>query len=180
MTQDMVRSVRKTNRGNSQIPTWVWFLTGFVSGFFVAFLFYLDGFVISDPDANLTTVFPEMPVEADQVEEMKWDFYEIFPTAEVPVVEEFTKEGNKIQVEDPVAYLLQAGSFKNQKDADQLRGRLLLMGLNVFSREVEVQGSKWHRVLIGPLNSLAELNRDRQVLAREQIESIPLKVKRTP
>lgn len=181
MTQDMVKHARKGNRGNSQVPTWVWFLTGFVSGFFVAFLFYLDGFVSSDPDANLASTFPEINVSKDQIDEMEFDFYEIFPKAEVPIVEEFTKDGNKVRIEDPIAYLLQAGSFQKKDDADKLRVRLLLLGLDVFSREVKVEGKKWHRVLVGPMDSLVELNRSRQLLAREQIKTLPpRKIKRTP
>ena len=77
----------------------------------------------------------------------------------------------------PAVFLLQAGSFRNSEDADRLRAELLLMGLTVFSREIEVNGETWHRVLVGPLETELELNRAQDKLAQAEIESIPLRVK---
>lgn len=176
MTQDFAKSAKRGHQGQSQIPTWVWFLTGFVSGFFVAFLIFLDGFVEPDQTVSVQTAIPEKTASGDELETIDFDFYEIFPNVEVPLVEEFTAGGDKVKVEEASAYMLQVGSFKNEEDADKLRGKLLLMGLEVFSKEVKIDGAKWHRVLIGPLESMDQLNKKQQELAEENIESIPQRV----
>lgn len=174
MTQDFARS-SGGYANSSQIPRWVWFLTGFVSGFFVAFLIYLDEFVPGDPQASLTKNPPAVAIAEDQIEEMEWDFYELFKKQNVPV-EEFNAAGQKVKVEEAVKYLLQAGSFQNKVDANRLRGELILLGLEAFSKEVEVKGKKWHRVLVGPMDSTLQLGRVQQQLANAKIASMPVKV----
>lgn len=160
------------------LPRWVFFVTGFTFGFFVAFLIYLWNFVPGDPEAEAIADLPkpEDIVTGQKVEEMQWDFYEIFPNSEVPVVEEYGPDGEKVQLEEDHAYLLQAGSFQNPEDADKLRAELILLGLDVFSREIEVDGRQWHRVLVGPLHSNLELNRAQDKLAEAEVESIALRV----
>lgn len=162
----------------SGLPRWVFFVTGFTAGFFVAFLFYLWHFVPGEParDSISKLPEPEKGEHGEQVEEMQWDFYEIFPNLEVPVVEEYGPDGNKVRVEEDYAYLLQAGSFRNPEDADKLRAELILLGLDVFSKEIEVDGKQWHRVMVGPLHSDLELNRAQNKLAEAEIEPIALRV----
>ncbi|MEX2488113.1 MAG: SPOR domain-containing protein [Pseudomonadales bacterium] len=162
----------------SGLPRWVFFVTGFTAGFFVAFLIYLWYFVPGDPGGDHASKVREHDKQEgeQQVEEMQWDFYEIFPNLEVPVVEEYGSDGNKVSVEEDYAYLLQAGSFRNPEDADKLRAELILLGLDVFSREIEVDGRQWHRVMVGPLHSDLELNRAQDKLAEAEIESIALRV----
>lgn len=177
MVQDYAKRPAEMKQ-TSGVPRWVFFVTGFAAGFFLAFLIYLWKFVPGDPEADKIANLPKAEdfVPAPKAEEMQWDFYEIFPRTEVPIVEEYGPDGEKVQVAEPYAYLLQAGSFRNPKDADKLRAELILLGLDVFSREIEVDGKQWHRVLVGPLNSDLELNRAQDTLAEAEIESIALKV----
>ena len=181
MTRDYAKPARKNHHGYSDIPTWVWFVTGFVSGFFVAFLVYLDGWVEKDTTAVIEapvieTITSEVTASGDKIETIDFDFYDMFPNLQVPVVEEYTAEGEKVQIKEAAAYLLQVGSFLNKTDADKLRGKLLLLGLDVFSKEVEVKGKKYHRVLVGPLENVQQLNEKQQLLAEELIESLPLRI----
>ena len=179
MTRDFAKSSRGHNHGESRIPTWVWFLTGFVSGFFVAFLFYLDGWVETDPEASLPVITQsdKSPLNEKKIQEIELDFYEIFPKMEVPVVEEFNKDGIKVSVEDTATYILQAGSFSKKEDAEKMRARLLLLGLEVFLGEGEKDGRKTHRVFVGPPMESADLENVRKLLDGEQINHFPLRVK---
>lgn len=156
-------------------PRFVWFITGFMAGIFCAFLIYLWQAIPTDPE------IASIPRPADkpaQVEEMQWDFYEIFPKSEVPIIEEYNGPGVKTKAPREYRYILQAGSFKKPRDADELRARLLLLGLDVFVKQVDVNGSQWHRVIVGPLDNGLALNRAQDKLAQAEVASIPFRVNR--
>ncbi|MDE0064023.1 MAG: SPOR domain-containing protein [Gammaproteobacteria bacterium] len=48
---------------------------------------------------------------------------------------------------------IQAASFRDAGDADQLRARLLLQGLPASLGQVELGDGTWHRVTVGPIDS---------------------------
>lgn len=48
---------------------------------------------------------------------------------------------------------IQAASFRDAGEADQLRARLLLQGLPVSLGEVVLGDGAWHRVIVGPIDS---------------------------
>jgi cell division protein FtsN len=108
---------------------------------------------------------------------MQWDFYEIFPRSEVPVVEEYDDAGNRLQT-DQYRWILQAGSFQEPDDADELRASLLLLGLDASTTEVEVTGETWHRVIVGPFDTELERNRAQDRLAQAEISALPLRIPR--
>lgn len=163
----------------SAIPGWVWFFTGLVTGLFVAFLIYLGEYL---PHIDTVVVAEKPPARiirpGELAKELKLDFYEIFANSEVPVIEEYISEDEKIRLEDDAVYILQVGSFRNAEDADGLRARMILLGLDAYTRPGEVKGEFWHRVLVGPLDSDLKLNRAQDTLAEAGIEAIPLKLGR--
>src|SRR5258708_13418469 len=75
---------------------------------------------------------PEAPKAAKAEDKPRFDFYRILPGKEEPVTERQMREAAK-QAGKPGApkdrYFLQAGSFQNPADADNLKARLALMGL---------------------------------------------------
>ena len=77
----------------------------------------------------------------------------------------------------PRRWVLQAGSFSDAKDADELRASLILMGLEASITRVEVAGKDWHRVIVGPLESDLDRNRAQDRLAQAQIKAIPIRLK---
>ncbi len=71
---------------------------------------------------------------------------------------------------DPVDRLfIQAASFRQSRDADVLRARLLLEGLPVQVQSVRLADGAWHRVTIGPVTSGAEA---RQIMVRLQQQNL--------
>ena len=150
------------------------FLTGFLSGTFITFLaalWYLKPVGVVPP---MVAGKPKAEPQA-KIQEMQWDFFEIFPKSVVPIVEEYTKSGKKVIV-DNSRWVLQAGSFKDPIDADERRATLILMGLDVSIRKVKVTGDTWHRVVVGPFDAKLELNRAQDKLAQAEISSIPMKI----
>jgi len=116
-----------------------------------------------------TTPTPSPDQKTDQID---WSFYDLFPQAEVSTV---TGYQDAKRLTDPkTTYHLQAGSFSVARDADERRAELLLLGLTVFITQKEVDGSLWHRVMIGPFESETYLNRAQTLLAANEISSIPI------
>jgi cell division protein FtsN len=171
------RASKSVTRIKSRIPGWVWFFTGLVTGCFISFLVYLGDYLPKTDDQTVEKRPTPRIVRPDElVKELQLDFYEIFPNSEVPVVEEYTGENSKITPEKDYVYILQVGSFRRATDADSLRARLLLLGMDAYTKPGEVRGEFWHRVLVGPLTTRLELNRTQDKLAEEGIEAIPLKL----
>lgn len=56
-------------------------------------------------------------------------------------------------------YELQAGAFRDRKDADRLRARLLLLDLPVRSDTATLDNGQWHRVILGPFDKRIDAQR---------------------
>jgi len=144
---------------------------------------------------KLTSVKPETTAPAPAVKtkkttaapqtiskpaEEEYDFYNMLPQSEViaPKVKEYSSNkpnGSAQQYQ----YLLQAGSFRSATEADKLRAKLLLEGLNVQTSKVTSKnGSVWHRVMVGPFISRSKLNSAQDILAEANTESMVIKIKR--
>ena len=66
---------------------------------------------------------------------------------------------------DPFQYFLQVGAFRNPEEAEQLRAKLLLQGLQAKVSEREQGGRVVHRVRLGPFE-----RRDEAEKARDRLE----------
>lgn len=110
----------------------------------------------------------------------RFDFYRMLPNYEVVIPEEdiaVTPVPDEEQLRAAGNYVLQAGSFRNAGDADRLRAQLALLGVESRVQTVTIDDADtWHRVRIGPLRDLAELNRTRQRLAENDIEVLVIRV----
>lgn len=67
-------------------------------------------------------------------------------------------------------FMVQAGSFRNPTDAEALKLRLALSGLEAMVMSAKVNGRTVHRVRLGPYDSLDEVDEVRNQLAEEGIE----------
>jgi hypothetical protein len=182
MPQDYARRHSTITDTSADMPRWSGFVIGFVFGLFTAFIFYLWMFVPPDPDSNIHQPTADiisssnLPDKGKYVGEIQWDFYEIFPKSVVPVIEEYAPNGDKVIIEDSYSYALQTGSFQNPADADNLRAKLILTGLQVYIQEFSRDDVTWHRVLVGPIDSKLAMSRTRERLAAVNIESIQLRM----
>lgn len=68
-------------------------------------------------------------------------------------------------------YLLQAGAFKSTEEADAMRARLALLGLDGRVYPVQQGETTLYRVRIGPLAQVEEVNKARKLLADNKIEA---------
>jgi cell division protein FtsN len=122
-----------------------------------------------DPEATAKTATGE-----------KYDFYEMLPNFEV-VVPEKDKDVKRdlpatAKVERPGVYVLQAGSYRNEADADRVRAQLAMQGIDAKVQRVSVDADVWHRVRIGPITKLDELNRLRKQLQAADVDALVIRV----
>ena len=73
-------------------------------------------------------------------------------------------------------YVLQAGSYKNFADADRVRAQLALQGIESKVQKVTMGDESWHRVRIGPISKLDELNRLQQLLRKADVDALVIRV----
>ena len=112
-----------------------------------------------------------------QVEKPRFEFYKILPGAEEPVTEREIKQAAK-RGAPAENYLLQAGSFQNPADADNLKARLALLGVEAGVEPINLaEKGTWYRVRVGPYSKVDEINRLRQTLAQNGIEASLVKIK---
>ena len=71
----------------------------------------------------------------------------------------------------PSTYYLQAGAFRSATDAEAVRARILLLGLDANVQSGPYDGGTINRVRVGPFKGLDEMNRARSVLGKEKIET---------
>lgn len=112
----------------------------------------------------------------------RFDFYKILPGSEEPVTDQQFKEAQqKPSAQAKEAFYLQAGAFQNAPDADNLKARLALMGMGATVQTTTLPDKGvWHRVRVGPYSSVDELNRARDTLKQNGIDTTLIKVRETP
>ncbi|SFU58800.1 SPOR domain-containing protein [Halomonas korlensis] len=74
-------------------------------------------------------------------------------------------------------YMLQAASFRESGDAEQLRSRLSDFGLLARVSEVQAGGNEtWHRVQVGPYEDTRELSRAQDLMTTQGIEPLIIRL----
>jgi len=181
------RSAPKSKGGNPM-------LTGILIGVFIGLIvaiavaFYVPSLTkgYRQPEPAAPAAAPakpaapkgEAPQAAAEAKKPRFDFYNILPGTEEPVTEQ--------EVKPPVAgskeqYFLQAGSFQNEADADNLKARLALMGVEATVQSATLPDKGvWHRVRVGPFANVDDMSRTRAALAQNGIQASLIKVKEPP
>lgn len=80
------------------------------------------------------------------------------------------------QVKGSGVYILQVGSFRQHREADGMKARLALLGVEAKIQTVKSDKNTMHRVRIGPLNDLGKLNTLRTRLHGSNINAVVLKI----
>lgn len=114
---------------------------------------------------------------AKPAEEVKprFDFYKILPGVEEPATDQQLRDAKAAARE---SFYLQAGAFQNAPDADNLKARLALIGVQASIQTTTLPDrGVWHRVRLGPYGSVEELNRTRDTLKKNGIDTTLIKVR---
>lgn len=190
MAKDYKHSKRRA--GSSGISGTAGFVCGLALGLAVALGVYLFD---RRTEARLTAQQTAAPMTRDETksrtkpapasqeesETQQFDFYEMLPKYEVVIPEQDARGGAAPAVvagpvEKPGAYILQAGSFRNFKDADRVRAMIALQGVESKVQKVTIDKDTWHRVRVGPITNLQKLEDTRSKLRQAQIDALVIRV----
>jgi cell division protein FtsN len=106
-------------------------------------------------------------------------FYSMLPKFEVVVPEkdkDVRPDARAVPETRSGTYVLQAGSYKNFADADRVRAKLALQGVESKVQKVSVDNDTWHRIRIGPISNLDQLNRLRSILRKADVDVLVIRV----
>jgi cell division protein FtsN len=173
----------------SGIPAWFWLLGGILIGLGAAVFLMVKGYLpeikqhLPSVDSTSTESSEPALVEEEIAEPKKprYDFFTVLPEMEVVVPEqELSRKaepsGPQTSVDDSAdQYILQAGSFRNATDAEQMKAQLALLGSMATVQKVTVNGQTWHRVRLGPFQGAREANEIRRMLADNRIDTLVMK-----
>ncbi len=176
-----VRKKKRSTRSSNTVPAWAWLALGIVTGIGIAMLIDIDGWYVDK------TQTPSVAQEAEKTAEppikRSFDFYTLLPELEIVIPQEETDLPDKQPAQQTMppthkgGYLLQAGSFKSHEDADSLKARLALLGIEANVQSVDVNNIQWHRVRVGPSNDRQALEQIRVRLRTHQIDTILMQAK---
>lgn len=171
------------------VPGWLWLMLGLALGIFCAFLWHLwelkqDGGKRPAQTAATEAVPAspkkkpaEKPAPASDAEEPRFEFYTLLPNQEVMPGKGSTPARTAPKASGgEAAYVLQAGSFKSEAEADKRRAAILLMGLPVKIVKVPVKpGEAWYRVVVGPFDGKASAQSAQTNLRSNGVEALVIK-----
>lgn len=173
-----------------RLPPWASLLLGLTLGIAVVLIIQLlipragsnDGLAgLFKAKRTVPTAVPTKRAEPASLRP-KLDFYTVLPEIETVLPDRSTraKVAKVAPPEENVGYVLQAGSFANYEDADQLKAKLALQGLQAHIQKVSIEDKgEFHRVRLGPYDSVQALDAASQQLTKMGIKPMRLKVKKT-
>ena len=187
------RSTRSQSHQQQSYPGWMWMLFGLAIGLSVAFAVYVKDRgptarvpapQIAAPEAAIDHNGEQGPavVETPRTEaakEPRFTFYTLLPDMEVIVPGKLPASEADRQpqaIVEPGIYVLQAGSFSTQADAERRRAELGLQGIASHIQRVKVNDRNYHRVYIGPVEDLDELNMLRSRLRAAKIDVLRIRL----
>jgi len=188
------------------VPGYLWMLAGLAIGLFASFLVYLDKQPAEEvsfteavkQELNKARAQQKLETEATQgnptentsgdnkAKKPRFEFYTILSELEVFVPEPEAKEIKPqtsstkplaVNTSDGKKYLLQAGSFKNQQDAERLKASLALLGVQSSIQSVSINQDNWHRVRIGPFSNPMRLRETLSTLKQNNIHAMTMELK---
>ena len=133
------------------------------------------------PDPAKPAVEPAKPAASNSKSaeaKPRFDFYKILPGVEEPATDQQLRDAKSAAGKSRESFYLQAGAFQNAPDADNLKARLALIGMQASIQTTTLPDrGVWHRVRMGPYGSVEELNRTRDTLKKNGIDTTLIKVR---
>ena len=189
------QKARSSGKGNSLLTG---ILIGFIFGIGVSVgvaIFVKGGespFVARDTSASHPDAGPKVDMasaknkpetaEPKTPAKPRFDFYTILPGSESPVTEQEIKQSKATQqqVAPTVAnenYYLQVGAFQTEQEADNMKAKLALLGLEAVVQTANVPDKGvWHRVRVGPFTEIDQITKARTELTHNGFTADLIKI----
>ena len=173
-------------------PPWLWLITGILIGFFLALLLYLDRLLPNQKTEDRTqkTEYTAPPVQKTEDKGQKietsaprFEFYDILPMKKTENSGQRTEESIPPSAANPPLpsemppgnFMLQIAAFQNIREAEELKARLALLGIQAFVQQANLNGSAWYRVRVGPFTDAAQANQIQEILLQNGYQAIVAK-----
>jgi len=115
------------------------------------------------------------PAPAPPVEP-RFTFYKVLPEKEVIIAENEIKtlkrEEESLGKKSVGVYMVQAGSFTSQQDAERLKAQLGQIKIKAKLEMIKLENTAWFRVKVGPYATLADADKVRQYLRANKVDSV--------
>jgi len=185
----MAKRRRSPSRSSKKSRGILWLLVGLALG--AALMWGMQHYYYRDskPFAGFANLFSsnrkpvdsgEKKPEAERLPKPKLDFYTILPGETVLPDTRADKKIAKLEsAEKGVSYILQAAAFAAPEDADRLKAKLVLNGLEPHIEKIIVGDKGTHyRVRLGPYSSVEALDNANGKLVQLGIKALRIKVKK--
>lgn len=186
----------KSSVDQEQVSAWRWILALGLIGLFAYFLYSLSSSSQDDSPKTVTTPLPRKITKPEPKktvqkhtptnkqaakQDIQYDFYTILPQAEfvIPDYEVKTRKREERvgKAKAGVKYSVQAGAFRQHKDADSLKAKLLMMGFSPKIEKAIIGSVTWYRVKMGPYNRLASVDAIQSRLKSNKMDALVIEVK---
>ncbi len=129
----------------------------------------------ADGNAETPAAVPDAPAETE--EKPRFDFYTILPGSETQVTEREIQQKQAETVKVSETYFLQVGAFQTEQEADNMKAKLALQGMEAIVQTAEIpEKGTWHRVRVGPFSDINQINRARAQLLENGFTADLIKV----
>ncbi|WP_018412619.1 SPOR domain-containing protein [Methyloversatilis thermotolerans] len=185
------KSPARKNRGGTLLGVFIGLVLGVVLS--AAVMWYINGSSLPlqvRPSAPPPAAPPAEPAAlpgkpGDKAPEKRFDFYDLLP-GDARTPGDTPSGGAETPVSPPPAdtpatrpddkasatLLLQAGAFSSEDDADNLRARLALIGIESRVQKSDVPGKgMMYRIRLGPFANVEDMQRVRAELAQNGIDA---------
>ncbi len=155
-----------------------WFVGGVASGVILSLVIYLWFLPSRTNQEELKLSVLAEPKQStkknkgDIEEETLFEFYDILPSQSLETNNvERGNEQNAV-LKKNYTYFLQAGAFKQKKDAESRRAELMLLDLDPTINAVSINDGQLHRVSIGPVESIQEIKKIQNLIENDGIKTV--------
>ena len=180
----------KNKPQKTSVAWWRWLLILVLIALFVLFLVFLSHSTPAEKDKQKTEAVaiakksnkpkPVLKQKKVKHKEPRFDFYTVLPETEVVVPDyEINTRSREEQFGKGKAtqYIMQAGAFKDFSEADKLRARLALLGIESRVEQAKVGHVVWNRVRMGPFKQSSQVLVVKNQLKSNNIDVIVTEVK---
>lgn len=109
---------------------------------------------------------------------LKLDYHEVLPNIDQVISEsELIGDDEPVEARPVYQYILQAGSYRAERDAESMKAQLALAGFEAVIQKVNIESKgTYYRVRLGPYQSKRRLNLHKKQLARHGVNAMAIRL----
>lgn len=134
---------------------------------------------VPQPESALPAIPVEQPPAQAGDDKQRFQFYKILTDKQKTPPVAPADQARPVKPQAPAfqPQILQAGSFPNANDAENLKAKLALLGVEASIQSATIKDKGvWYRVRLGPYKNADEMNKARGFLKQNGVDSTPMRV----